>query len=390
MPKLTEFFSISQVIPSSRKVGRKLSAAVLAASVVVMGSTPALADVPLFEGDNGHLNIGGAMRFRYKWDEDSEKQFKSARLATDLSRVKLNGEYGNLIGSAQYHFYSRDAIQFQAIQHAWLGWKLGEDSDIRAGVIQVPLGLLPIASQNFWMNVDYYLGLDDDPDTGIVWQSQNNGHQWHVGVFAGDEYTSSRRVERYSYDVGGNYREREQLAVRYEHSTQLGSADLKLGSGLRVGKIEHLTTNDKELHTAASLHAELKQGGWLTQLQWKYYHYDVPGNVVDLVGFYDKNIKIASAAHVPTLNVAYTLPNAGWFDGIMCYNNFSSVIASGVGLGESHQNVTGCEITKGKVVTYIDWVASRNAYSGSSGSGFGIYDKNEWGSFLNVNIGYYF
>jgi len=388
MPKLTEMFSISQVIPSSRKVGRKLSAAVLAASVVVMGSTPALADVPLFEGDNGQLNIGGAMRFRYNWNETD--QFKKARLATDLSRVKLNGEYGNLIGSAQYHFYSRDTYQFQAIQHAWLGWKLSEDSDIRAGVIQVPLGLLPIASQNFWMNVDYYLGLDDDPDTGIVWQYQADGHHWHMGVFVGDEYTSSRRKERYSYDVGGDYREREQLALRYERSTQVGNFDLKLGSGLRAGQIEHRISGDKERHIAGSLHAELKQGGWLTQLQWKYYHYDVPGNRIDLVGFNDKDIPIASSAHVPTLNVAYTLPNAGWFDAIMCYNNFSSVIASGVGLGESHQNVTGCEMTKGKVVTYIDWVASRNAYSGNSGAGFGIHNKNEWGSFLNVNIGYYF
>jgi len=392
MPKLSEFFSTSHTTPTRGTLCRKLSAAVLATSLVVIGSPQALADVPLIEGDNGHLNIGGAMRFRYKWDEDSNKQFKTARLATDLSRIKLNGEYGNFIGSAQYHFYSRDNYQFQAIQHAWLGWKLGEDSDIRAGVVQVPFGLLPIASQNFWMNVDYSLGLDDDPDTGIVWQQQSDGHQWHVGVFAGDEYTTSRRMERYSYDVGGNYREREQLAVRYERSTQLGDADLKLGGGLRVGKIEHLTSGDKELHTAGALHVELKQGGWLTQLQWKYYHYDVPGDFIQLTGFYDPAFTIASAAHVPTFNVAYTLPNTGWFDAIMCYNNFSSVVSSGsaVGLGESHQNVTGCEITKGKVITYIDWVASRNAYSGGSGSGFGIYDKNEWVSFLNVNIGYYF
>jgi len=395
MPKLSEFFSMSQAVtPTTAKLCRKLSAAMLLTSLVVIGSPQALA-YRLAEGDNGHLDIGGAVRYRYKWDEND--QFKGARFATDLSGIKLSGEYGDLIGSAQYHFYSRDTIQFHTIQHAWLGWKLGEDSDIRAGVVQVPFGLLPIASQNFWMNVDYYLGMDDDPDTGVVWQRQSDGHHLHVGVFAGDEYTTSRRKERYSYDVGGDYREREQLAVRYERSTKLGDSDLKLGSALRVGQIEHLTTGDKELHAAGALHAELKQGAWLAQLQWKYYHYDVAptsdnpyGNMINLVGFYDPGFKVASAAHVPTLNVAYTLPNTGWFDAIMCYNNFSSVMASGVGLGESHQNVTGCEITKGKVITYIDWVASRNAYSGSSGSGFGIYDKNEWASFLNINIGYYF
>jgi len=402
MPTLSTIFSTAQAAPTARKVGRTLSAAVLATSLLVIGSPQALADVPLIEGDNGQLNIGGAMRFRYGWDDghkpgESRMKIKDADFKTDLNRVRLNGEYGNLIGSVQYHWYSRDENSFSTFQHAWLGWKLGEGSDIRAGVVHVPFGLLPIASQNFWMNANYYLGMEDDPDMGIVWQQQSDGHHFHVGLFAGDEYLTSRRKERYSYDVGGLYREREQLALRYENTSEMGDGELKLGGSLRVGNMEHLNTGDKELHTAAAFHSELKQGGWTTQLQWIYYHYDVPpgindpyGNIINLTGFID-NFAIASAAHVPTFNVAYSLPNTGWFDAITCYNNYSSVMASGEGLGDTLQNVTGCEITKGKVITYIDVIASRNMYGGN-GSGLGIATAGpgSWHSRFNFNIGYYF
>jgi len=381
---------MSLSINNNARRNKTLPALMLAASTALLTAGTALADTPVFEGDNGQLNIGGAMRFRYGWTDNSN--FKDNDFKTDLNRIKLNGHYGNLIGSVQYHWYARDANTFSTIQHAWLGWKLGEDSDIRAGVVHVPFGLLPIASQNFWMNATYYLGLEDDPDMGVVWQHQSNGHHWHVGLFAGDEYMDSSRNERYSYDLSGTYREREQLAVRYERSTEFNDAALKFGGGIRVGKMQHLTGGDDEVHTAGAVHAELKQGAWTTQLQWIYYHYANPaGNTVNLTGFID-NFTIASAAHVPTFNVVYALPHTGWFDAISCYNNYSSVMtSSGMGLRDTLQNVTGCEITKNKVITYVDWVASRNMYGGT-GTGLGIYGPNssKWHSRLNINIGYYF
>jgi len=359
---------------------RGMFGTVLAVCGLVLSSPQVLAD----EGD--HFRLGGALRFNYGWLDYGP----SSKFQPELVRLDASGQYGNLFGDAQYRWYDG----FDAVHHAFVGWKFNEDSDIRAGVVQVPFGMLPYAAQGFWFNSDYYLGLDDDYDLGIVWQRKNGPHQWHVGTFFGDEYGDGGRFGRYSFDIADTadlpYREREQLNLRYEYARELGAYALKTGVSTRFGRLEDRNNGAHPRHIAAAAHMEAKRGNLTTQLQWIYYDYDVPGNRVALSAFLYP-FEIASRAHMPSFNLVYALPRSGWFDSVTCYNNYSTTLVSGDGLHDSRQNVTGCMFGKGKTLTYVDWIAGYNMWF-AGGPGIGIQEpgQDRWHSRLNINIAYYF
>src|SRR5690606_10148638 len=98
-------------------------------------------------------------------------------------------------------------------------------------------------------------------------------------------------------------------------------------------------------------------------------------------------------ADVPTFNLAWELQRPGWFDGITCYNNLSLTLPRGghPGLRESWQNVTGCSFAKGRMFTYVDWIAGRNMWF-AGGPGVGIHEPggDGWRSRLNINMGFFF
>jgi len=333
-----------------------------------------------------HFRLGGAIRFNYGWLDYGP----SSKFQPELVRLDASGNYGKLFGDAQYRWYDG----FDAVHHAFLGWKLNENSDLRAGVVQVPFGMLPYAAQGFWFNSDYYLGLDDDYDLGIVWQQKNGPHHWHAGVFFGDEYGDGARYGRYSFDIATTparpYREHGQVNLRYEYSGKLGAYALKTGLSARLGRLEEKPTARHHQHAATAAHIDLKRGNLTTQLQWIYYDYNVPGNRVALSAFLYP-FDIAARAHMPSFNLVYDLPRKGWFDSITCYNNYSTTLTSGPGLRDSQQNVTGCMLGKGKTLTYVDWIAGRNMWF-SGGPGIGIHEPGQggWHSRLNINIAYYF
>jgi len=186
------------------------------------------------DADTRDFHLGGAARFNYGWRDYGP----SSKFQPELVRLSARGTYDRLFGSAQYRWYDG----YDMVHHAWLGWKFSEASDIRAGILQTPFAMLPYAAQSFWFNTDYYLGLDDDYDLGIVWQHQARQHHWHVGVFFGDEYGDSGRFDRYSFDVADTpdspYREHGQLNLRHEYQHKAGEYMLNLGSSLRLGRLE--------------------------------------------------------------------------------------------------------------------------------------------------------
>jgi len=333
-----------------------------------------------------YFHLGGAIRFNYGWRDDRP----SSQFQPELVRLDAKGQTGRLFGEAQYRWYDG----FDAVHHAWLGWKLDDDSDLRAGIVQAPFGLLPYSAQTFWFNSDYYLGLSDDYDAGIVWQRKTHAHHWHAGIFIADEYGDAGRFGRYSFDVADTatspYREDGQLNLRYEYTGTLAASVLKLGGSVRLGRLQDRRRETHERHAAAAIHADLKHGAFTTQFQWVYYHYDIPDNRLALSAFLFP-FEIAAKAHVPSFNLVYDLPRSGWFDSITCYNNYSATLASGAGLRDSQQNATGCMFGKGKVLAYVDWIAGRNMWF-SAGPGIGIHEpgQDRWHSRLNINIGYYF
>ena len=331
------------------------------------------------------FDLGGAARFDYGWrDYGADKGSGDPDL--ELLRIDASGRRGGAIFSLQYRWYQ----DFDAIHHAWAGWRWDEGRDVRAGIVQVPFGLLPYASQSFWFGSGYYLGLEDDYDMGAVYRHVDDDRQWHVGLFLADEYDDGGRYARYSFDVATTpalpYRERERLNLR--HARTRGAWEWGLSAYL--GRVEDVRRRDRHGMAGLAGHVQWQEGPWTLQGQWTRYRYDVPGDRIAMSAFLFP-FEIAAQADVLTANIAWAAPEPGVFDGITCYNNLSTTRASGPGLGDSWQNVTGCSFAKGRMFTYVDWIAGYNMwFIGGPGIGLHAGAEEGWNSRLNINVGFYF
>lgn len=354
--------------------------------LVAAGMAPPSA---LAERDAG-LDLGGAVRFNYVWRNYGGPVGNNS-LDLELLRIDASGHSGPLFFSLQYRWYDG----FDAVHHAWAGWRLDDDRDLRAGVVNVPFGLLPYASHSFWFGSGYYLGIEDDYDLGLAWRDERGTRRWDVALIFADEYGDGARYDRYSFDVAETaslpYRERERLHLRYARDARLGG-DWKAEWGVSafVGNVEHRPSGRDHGQWGAALHGQIERGPLSVQLQWTHYAFRVPEPRVALSAFMFP-FEVAGEADVLTANVAWDFPRTGWFDGITCYNDLSTTQASGPGLRDSWQNVTGCSFAKGLMFTYVDWIAGRNMWF-VGGPGVGIEEPggDRWRSRLNVNVGFYF
>lgn len=334
------------------------------------------------------IDLGGAVRFNYGWLDYGP----TSRLQLELLRADLDAAAGPLFFSAQYRWYDG----FDAIHHVYAGWNIDESTQLKAGVQQVPFGLLPTVSQSFWFGSGYYLGIEDDYDPGVTVTRDHGSHQWTAGWFSGDEYGNGTRSDRYSFDVADTaarpYRERQRVHVRYEHTGAFAEGELRLGASGFSGRVQNTQTRRHSGHHAAAVHAQWKRDGWTTQLQWARYRYSVPGGRIAMSAFLAP-FEIAAEADVPSANLAYSFGQQRWLDDVTCYNNLSMTrpVHRSEGVRDSWQNVTGCSLQKGIMLTYVDWIAGRNMwFAGGDGIAIDEGGPSRWHSRFNLNIGFYF
>ncbi len=118
-----------------------------------------------------------------------------------MFRLDVGARYADLVFSAQYRFYAG----YNMLQHGYIGTELEREGlSFRLGVTQVPFGVLPYASHNFFFSLPYYVGLEDDYDLGIKTIVELGDLEIQLAFFKNDEggYSgSSLDSARYSYDL---------------------------------------------------------------------------------------------------------------------------------------------------------------------------------------------
>lgn len=343
------------------------------------------------------LDIGGAVRVNYGWKDYDN----NAKLEFELFRADVNykSEDG-LFASAQYRWYQ----DMDVIHHAYMGYQFDDAQSIKVGVTQVPFGLLPYAAHSFWFGATYYIGFEDDYDAGIHYQYQRDNLRVDFAYFANDEYGKGSRFDRYSFDVATTaqspYEEAGQLNARLEYQLQQGEFSHKVGGSFQYGQLDFVanvsglnpTANTDDINTfAGAAHWQADWQKWQLQLQYLHYDYDVNNSNRIALSAFSYPFEIAAQADVVTANISKSMDvDWGPISNLTCYNDYSTVIASGDGLADSVQNVTGCAITAGKFYSYVDWIAGKNMYF-AGGEGVGIDNGDTaWHSRLNINIGLYF
>ncbi|WP_341504136.1 hypothetical protein [Gallaecimonas sp. GXIMD4217] len=339
------------------------------------------------------VDVGGAFRVNYAWkDYDDKNKDKGGEWDIELFRIDVNGSHEDWFYSAQYRWYQ----DFEAIHHAYVGYNFDENRAIKAGVTLVPFGILPVVSHSFWFGGGYYLGMEDDYDTGVVYQHKSGDWLFHAGYFHNAEYDNGDRFDRYSFDLaavdGERADENNQLNLRAARTMPLAGGKLDLGVSLEAGR---LYLNEQQKHEGrwqAALHGDWNNdAGWNVQLQYARQEYDTNTDTVTLSAF-QFPFEVASEMDVVSFNVAKTFKVGNAFaDSITCYNDHTQMLADGSGNDDSIQNVTGCLVAKGGLYTYVDWIAGKNMwFAGGNGVGLEAPGNDGWHSRLNINIGFYF
>ena len=215
------------------------------------------------------IKVGGALRFNYRNTSFNEAQkSKGGDGAFDIFRLDVDGKYNDLIISAQYRWYS----YMNVIHHGWVGYDFSEDSQGQLGITQVPFGLLPYASHNWWFGVPYYLGLADDYDMGGKWKYTPGPWDLQLAFFKNGEWGNAGKLERYSFDVvtAGDQQNEEtntlnaRLAYTFKPAAK---TSIEVGFSGMFGQLYNNTTDGSGTRWAVGPHVNAKFGQFGVQFE---------------------------------------------------------------------------------------------------------------------------
>ena len=361
------------------------------------------------------VRVGGALRFNAfhkSWDEANQDQF--GEIDFDTFRINVDAEHKDITASIEYRFYAG----YNMLHHGYFGYEFDNEVGLEFGVSRKPFGLMPYASHNWFFNLTYYLGMEDDHDLGLKvimpmddFELQLAFYKTDEGHYTGDSIDSAR----YSYDIVQSDQselgsvgvteprtneEVNQFNGRLIHTrAHSDSASTELGISGEYGGIYNHTTEKMGHHWAAALHMNGIYGRYNLNLQaiqtgFSPQHPSGPADRFIVMGAYDAPYKVAAEGSIFLAGLAYTLPTDwGPVESLTFYNDYSYLLKSESQFKDSQQNVLGMLVAAGPLVTYVDFAFGKNQPWIGPDYGQALAEGNvddDWGLRFNINIGYYF
>ncbi len=357
------------------------------------------------QDDSPKISLGGALRYNYNysdWIEESNKL--GGQLGYDVFRLNAQGEYRKLSFNAEYRFYAASSGGGM-LKHGWIGYHFTPEHQLQFGLNIVPFGIQPYNSNNWFFNINYYIGLEDDADMGLKYMYETDKLDVAVAFYKNSDILDFHTSEglspsRYSYDITGR-----NLRAAYRFGETLKS---EIGLSGQVGGVYNIDTQEMGGRIAFALHYKADLGNLNLKAQYTSYNInpknsellqdgsanpEFKGDWVEM-GAYGANYNVASKADTYTLGVAYNLKIKNKaLESITFYNDFGMIDKRIPGMEASFQNVSGMLFTMGPIYTYLDYAMGKNhAWLGGDWTGsFAEGEKNaKWNARLNLNVGYYF
>jgi len=353
-----------------------------------------------FAAQENGLEIGGALRVNYAYlNFDDHSESKEGDLTFELFRIDANHSYESLLLSAQYRWYG----YMDVVHHAWIGYEFADTLQAQLGVTQVPFGLLPYASHNWWFGLPFYVGLEDDYDMGLKLIASKSPWEVQLAFFKNGEWGSASKTERYSIDIVRALEEENEeanqlnarLAYRIEGGKLAGS---EIGVSGQVGELYNATTDECGSHWAAAAHLNGKCGPFGLMLEAARYEYDPenPPGVDDttvVMGGYADAYRVAAKGNAYQVNLSYELPvQWGPVSMLTFYNDYGILDKDEQSFQDSQSDTIGCMLSAGDLYVLIDVIMGKNMVwlGGGDDPMASGEDDAEWHTRFNVNFGYYF
>ncbi|SFT03165.1 hypothetical protein SAMN04487906_2617 [Zhouia amylolytica] len=366
--------------------------------------------------DKPQIKFGGALRFNYiysSWKPEQKQQ--GGDFMYDMFRVNAKASYLGIKLNAEYRLYS-DEFGGGVLKQGWLSYSFNENDQIHIGLTQVPFGIQQYNSHNWFFNIGYYIGLEDDHDIGVKFiHEKEEGFNYQIAFFKNAEAiafggNSDVSYSRYSYDVSSmdidgdgvlDYRNKEINQFNFKFNYKLNHGDFRhqMGAYAQYGGLYNLDTKEVGSHHGYGVFYELDFKK--INIKSELLHYtkspknpESERSELFAMAAYGAPYLVASKADMATLAIAYTLP-VNWkpIQSLQFYNDFGYIKKSVQGFADSYMNVTGIGIAAGHLYTYIDFAAGKN-HSWLGGNFIDDFAQGtpdaKWEARFNINIGYYF
>ena len=94
------------------------------------------------------------------------------------------------------------------LREGWIGYRFNDSHRLQIGLTTVPFGVLPYTGNNYFFNLNYYAGLEDDADMGIKYLFHKDRWELSLAYFqnadlSGTGGDSELSASRYAYDIAG-------------------------------------------------------------------------------------------------------------------------------------------------------------------------------------------
>ncbi|MUP46467.1 hypothetical protein E0K83_12035 [Gramella sp. BOM4] len=355
------------------------------------------------QDDKPSLDLGGALRFNYNlssWKEGQKD--RGGDFGYDMFRINVNAAWKDLYLDAEYRWYS-EAFGGGFLKQAWIGYRFSEKSEVQLGLSQVPFGIQQYNSHNWFFNLTYYMGLEDDHDMGIKYLYEGEHFEYDLAFYKNAEEqifgnNSEASSSRYSYDIVGRNKEINQFNAKVIYKTGEEFRQ-RIGASAQYGGIYNLDTEETGTHNGLALHYEFFIKNWNLKLQGMRIDHDPknPEGKSDetlQMGAYGAPYSVASDFNLYSLAVSKSVPvKLGPISKLEFYNDFGFMDKKVEEFEDSFMNVTGVLVTAGQLYTYIDYAAGYNHswLGGNFVDDFAEGNPNaKWEARFNINIGYYF
>lgn len=352
----------------------------------------------------GGIKVGGAVRTNYSYTsyEDGSKN-RGGDFDFDIFRINFTGDVGGVKLNAEIRFFD----YMTAVKYAYAAYDFADIWQVQAGITKVPFGNWPYNSHSYFFSTNYYIGLEDDHDLGVIFKRKiADNWQLDLGFFKNDELGGidgyvDNRSDRYSYDVvgfrgaqEGTYAELDNplaeyntFSARYGYHIEHDKGKTEVGFSALSGGL-HDGVDRAGDYYAWAVHANSNLGPWNLQFQHGEYNYDIENANTMAVGAYSFYDSIAAEATTTNANIAYNLPvKWGPVTALQFYNDYGVIYDKSDSSADTWMNVTGFSVAAGGLFTYFDLVHAKNQpFVGGSIAG----DSDETERRFNINIGYYF
>lgn len=349
------------------------------------------------------VDLGGALRFNYNlssWKPEQKK--RGGDFGYDMFRFNAVAAYKGVYVNAEFRHYS-ESFGGGMLKQGWFGYRFTETKELQLGLTQVPFGIQQYNSHNWFFNLGYYMGLEDDHDMGIKYMSLGEHLEWQLAYFKNAEElrfgdVSAVSHSRYSYDVAGNNKEVHQGNVKlvYKWGDSLQS---RLGTSAQYGGLYNIITKEIGNHYALAIHYEANYNLWNLKTEVMLVSHNprnLPENSEEVITMaaYGAPYEVAADFNLYTFAIARDVPvDWGPISNLQFYNDYGYMQKKQTDFEDSFMNVTGVLLTAGNLYTYIDYAAGYN-HSWLGGNFIDDFAAGNpdarWEARFNINFGYYF